>query len=222
MLVVPRSISRRAPRAPRRVAAAMILVAVAALPASAQKPVTAADIENYRLTMSNIEKMVPVARNLKALENDSDVKRWAAEQRAKNERAEETASAADRQSGVAGTNQVIAMYSAHPKVRRAVESAGISVRDYALTMVSIFAPAMVVGMEKQSGPKANTAEMTKGFTGAQRANVDLVRANWTRIEALMKETKKYEMKEPKESSDAAEDEGSEEGDTTTVSRPDRR
>ena len=110
-------------------------------------------------------------------------------------------------------------------MRRAVESAGISVRDYALTTMSMLLPGMVVAMEKEYGTKVNTADMTKDLKGAQLDNVKFVRANWTRISALTEEAKKYQLKEPEESSDAsdaAEDEGGEEADTTAVSRPDRR
>jgi len=188
------SLAHRVVRA-SHVAAALVLVAVTAVPSWAQSKVTAAELESYRLTTPNVEKLVPVARNLKALETDEEVVRWVAEQRAKSDQEEETAPATDRYSGVAMVNRMITL-SGQPKVRRAVESAGISVRDYALTMVAMPTSVTIVSREQQSGAKANTAEMAKNLTGAQLDNANLVRANWTRVMTLMTEVEKYKLKEP--------------------------
>jgi len=188
------SLAHRVVRA-SRFAATLVLVAASAVPARAQSKVTAAELDSYRLTTPNVEKLVPVARNLKALENDQEVVRWAAEQRAKSDQEEGTASAAERYSGVAMVNRMITL-SGQPKVRHAVESAGISVRDFALTMVAMPTSMTIISREKQSGTTANTAEMAKNLTGAQLDNANFVRANWTRVMAVATEVDKYKLKEP--------------------------
>lgn len=176
------AITRRLPA----LAAAALLLAL--LPsAGAAQTITKADVEQYRLTMANVERLLVVARNMKALENDPELQKWAAQNAAEESRDEDDESSADE---AAGLTKMAATLGKQPKVRQAVQSAGISPRDYALTTYALLLSSIPVAGEKQFGKPIDP----KGLSPAMAANIELVRANWTRINAMGEEMKKYEMK----------------------------
>lgn len=176
------AITRRLPA----LAAAALLFAL--LPsAGAAQAITKADVEKYRLTMANVERLLVVARNMKALENDPELQKWAAQNAAEESRDEDDESSADE---AAGLTKMAATLGKQPKVRQAVQSAGISPRDYALTTYALLLSSIPVAGEKQFGKPIDP----KGLSPAMVANIELVRANWTRINAMGEEMKKYEMK----------------------------
>lgn len=176
------AITRRLPA----LAAAALLLAL--LPsAGAAQTITKADVEQYRLTMANVERLLVVARNMKALENDPELQKWAAQNAAEESRDEDDESSADE---AAGLTKMAATLGKQPKVRQAVQSAGISPRDYALTTYALLLSSIPVAGEKQFGKPIDP----KGLSPAMVANIELVRANWTRINAMGEEMKKYEMK----------------------------
>ena len=181
------AVTRR--RAARLAATLLAVLLPSALSAQA---ITKAEIEKYRLTMANVERLVTVARNMKALENDPELQKWAAQNAAEEER-ESAASDADNPNAEAeGLTKMAAKLNGQPKLRQAVQSAGISPRDYALTTYALLMSSMPVAVEKQYGKTVDTKE----FTPAMAANIELVRTNWTRISAMGEEMKKYEMKKP--------------------------
>jgi hypothetical protein len=182
--------------------AALLLAVLAPLPAAGQT-VTKAELEGYRLTMANVERLLVVARNMKALENDAELKAWAAKNRAEAE--DDAGSAGGPDAEATAISGMVAKLSGQPKLRRAVQSAGISPRDYALTTYMLLVSSMPVAAEKQFGKPVDT----KGLPAAMTANIALVRTNWARISAMGEEMKKYQVQAPERGSDdeAERDEG---------------
>jgi len=141
---------------------------------------------------------------MKALENDPELQKWAAQNAAEESRDEDDESSADE---AAGLTKMAATLGKQPKVRQAVQSAGISPRDYALTTYALLLSSIPVAGEKQFGKPIDP----KGLSPAMVANIELVRANWTRINAMGEEMKKYEMKNLA-APEADEEEDGDEGD----------
>ena len=171
--------------------AAAILCVLAPLPAAAQA-VTKAELDGYRLSMANVERLLTVARNMKALENDPELRAWAAKNRAEDDHEESGAEGPNAEA--TAITKMVAKLSEQPKVRRAVQSAGISPRDYALTTYMLLMSSMPVAAEKQFGKPVDT----KVLSPALAANVAFVRDNWTRINAMGEEMKQYQLAQPQD------------------------
>lgn len=182
---------------------AATLLAVLFPSALSAQAITKAEIEKYRLTMANVERLLTVARNMKALENDAELQKWAAQNA--REEGSEAGTENNPNAEAEGLTKMAAKLSEQPKVRQAVQSAGITPREYALTTYALLMSSMPVAAEKQYGKTVDT----KGLAPAMVANIELVRANWTRINAMGEEMKKYEMKKPE--APGGEDEGDDEG-----------
>lgn len=182
---------------PRLLAGALLCI-IAPLPAAGQA-VTRAELEGYRLSMANVERLLAVARNMKALENDAELKAWAAKNRAEGDA--ESGGAEGPNAEATAISGMIAKLNEQPKLRQAVQSAGISPRDYALTTYMLLVSSMPVAAEKQLGKAVDT----KGLPAAMVANIALVRTNWARISAVGEEMKKYQV----ESRESDGDEGGE-------------
>ena len=125
--------------------AALALVATAAsalpAPARAQKAQGDADMQalkNYRLTEANLGKYVKASQNLVALAKSKP--EWA-----KNIEAS--------QKDNASLAEIAAFYDKIPPVRQALNSAGMSSREYVLFTMSMFQAAMGAWAMTQSGGK---------------------------------------------------------------------
>jgi hypothetical protein len=90
-------------------------------------------IASYRLSMDRVEKWAQAINNLQGIsENDPELERW-------KERANATnGSLRDLEEGL----------EASPKIRRAIERAGISAEDFVLTQYALLQAAMVAGLQK--------------------------------------------------------------------------
>jgi hypothetical protein len=172
-------------RRPLPLLVALLLCVLAPLPAAGQT-VTTAELEGYRLSMANVERLMTVARNMKALENDPELKAWAAKNRAQDD---EAGGADGRDAESTAITKMVTKLSEQPKLRQAVQSAGISPRDYALTTYMLLVSSMPVAAEKQLGKPVDT----KGLSPAMVANVALVRTNWARISAIGEEMKQFQI-----------------------------
>jgi hypothetical protein len=75
--------------------------------------------------------------------------------------------------------QYVARVESTPKLKAAIESAGISVHDYAYTMQSLFATMMAVGAVK-------AGQLKEIPDGVNPRNVEFIKAHGPEIEAKMK------------------------------------
>ncbi|MGH7717436.1 MAG: hypothetical protein ACREON_01145 [Gemmatimonadaceae bacterium] len=125
------------------------------------------EVANYRLSMDKVEKWVAAMSNLQTLsENDPELKRWAESQDMGN-----NASLRDMQERLEST----------PKIRRAIERAGISTEDFVLTQIALLQAAMVHGIQK-SGAAAKNVPLPEGVS---EDNVKFFRENEARLTELM-------------------------------------
>jgi hypothetical protein len=170
-----------------------------ATPAAAQGA-KGGEPELPRLTMANVEKLVVASRNMKALEKDPEVLRWIEKKKAEEEAREASESDDSRSDMNDNMEKAAAMFREQPKLRKAIESSGLSIEQYFGTSMALAFAMMAHGVEKQYGKQQQVGNDVAG------QNLAFVRQNEAKLTALMEEMKKYELKELSE--DKADDEES--------------
>lgn len=120
-------------------------------------------IASYRLSMDGVEKWAQAINNLQSIdENDPELQRW-------KERADATSgNLRDLEEGL----------EASPKIRRAIERAGISAEDFVLTQYALLQAAMVTGLQKGG-------INTKLPANVSEENVKFYRDNEARLNRLI-------------------------------------
>jgi hypothetical protein len=142
-----------------------------------------------RLTMANVEKLVVASRNMKALENDPEVLRWVEKKKAEEQAREESGSDDETRSDMdENLEKAAAMFREQPKIRKAIESSGLTIEQYFGTSLALGFAMMAHGMEKQAGTEQKVGSDVAG------QNLLFVRQNDAKLTALMEELKKYEFK----------------------------
>lgn len=131
--------------------------------APADAGVDEAALAAYTLDMDKVERWQRAAENLEQLtaENPGLQESWDAE-------------AADAES----FDDMLAQIGREPEVRRAIESAGLSLRDYVLTNLALL-QAMVAQSALEMNPGSPAPE------GVNPENVAFVRENRARLEAML-------------------------------------
>ena len=161
--------------------------AVAAGPAAADAPsastssssqggLDARVVGAYPLTMDKLNRAIQAGRNIEAVEkaNPGLSKRWKHE--------DEDVADDDLNAKLSG---VLARIEREPAVRGAIESAGLSPRDFVLTTFGVVSASAAVQMKKLGAPPEES-----GF-GAHvtDSNIAFVTAHQAEVAALMKEAK---------------------------------
>ena len=120
------------------------------------------EMRNYRLSMDKVDKFAAASQSLVALSKSNPAIRTAIPGGAKN--LDEGAKLMESQS---------------PAVAAAIQKAGMSVREYLLTSITLLTTRMVVGMKKQ-GQKLDQLPGT-----VSPENVAFVEQNYPKIEKLL-------------------------------------
>jgi len=139
---------------------ATVVAAPAAEPAVAQAPADSGSIVTYDLTMDNVHAMMKAQVALAAVE-----------------KADPTL---DSAMNISEENdaQYVARLESTPKVRAAIEAAGMSVRDYAYTAQSLVGTMMAVGAVEAGLVKEIPEEVNP-------RNVEFVKAHRAELEKMM-------------------------------------
>jgi hypothetical protein len=161
----------------RMIATAAVVVATAALPArSHAQQTSSADMQllaSYRLNASTLHKAMQASRNMAALAKDTAVLRVMAEH-------------GDAEDANAKTIADIArQFDGVPPLKRAINSAGLTSKEYALFTMSLFQASMAAAMMDADGPY-KLKELPKG---TPKENVDFVRTHKAEIEKWSAEMK---------------------------------
>lgn len=115
------------------------------------------------LTMADVRRFAGAVRNLRELQSDP---------------AFQARMGAQTQMGSAG---LAATVMAEPRMRQAIESAGLSVDDYVQIAGSLAQAMMVATLMKQPGP----TQLTEIPQGVSKANVALVQANEAEVMRIL-------------------------------------
>lgn len=110
-----------------------------------------ADPATFRLTPALMDRMDKVAAELKHLPQQGDDD--------------------DEDDDAQSAEDIARKLDAHPQVRAALARHGLSSREYATAMLAALHAGMALAVEKAPGAKG-----AQGFTPAQRANVEVLRA----------------------------------------------
>jgi hypothetical protein len=134
-------------------------------------------VSAYTLTMPKYKKLMQAMLNIgKAVQKDSAL------------------GSAIEDSGNKSLDQMTAAYNAKPQIRNAIAAAGITSREFAVGLMSLFQTGMSYGLMKQY---KMTADSVHKATGVSIANLEFYRANEAEIDRM---TKQMEAQMPKDNS----------------------
>lgn len=150
------------------------------------------EINAYRLSEAKLDKFMLASRNLvdAVNANPSITKR-------------------DIEKENPSLAEMAAFYDSHPAIKKAINSAGMTSREYVTFMLSIMQAGMLSWAAKQPGAKLPA--------DAPLANIAFYDAHKEKIDAATKELRKLDQSDDEESDDA-EDDTEEEGDEETPTR----
>ena len=154
-----------------------------------------AEINRYRLTEAKLNKFVQATKNLAQV--------------AKTHPEISKEDKADTKNMTLG--QMAAFYDKHPPIKRAINAAGMTSREYVTFMLSMFQAGMMAWAAKQPGAKIPPE--------VSRENIAFMDTHKDRLDALQKEFEAMEGKKSSSDDDSSDEEEEEEEEAESDSTP---
>ncbi len=165
--------SRRIARLTSYVLAAMVAVAHTSVAAAQSDDSDLKEINAYRLSEAKLAKFVQASRNLvAAVQSNPEIK------------------GNDLEKENPSLSEMAAFYDSKPPVKRAINSAGMTSREYVTFMLSMFQAGMMSWAAKQPGAKlpADFPKDNVAFYDAHQKEIEAATAEFKKLEAEEEES----------------------------------